>query len=90
MFAYARYISDYNTWGWCGNRLRRARRRERVLTAVVLASSAVAYVTWVRDGCNLLRRARQREKILSLGVIGSSVAACIACVVVTATVAPER
>jgi hypothetical protein len=37
-----------------------------------------------------LRRERQRDKRLSVGVIVSSVAACVACVVVTATVAPER
>jgi hypothetical protein len=46
-----------------------------VLTVVVVGSSVVACVTWVRGGCNRLRRARIRERILSVGVVGSSVVA---------------
>jgi hypothetical protein len=67
-----------------------ARRLEKVLAVVMVGSSAVSCVTWDRGGCNLLRRARQREMRLSVGAIVSSVAVCVACVVVTATVAPER
>jgi hypothetical protein len=74
----------------CWNRLQRARRLEKVLTVGEVGSSAVSCVTWDRGDSNLLRRVQKREKILSVGAIVSSVAVCVACVVVTATVAPER
>ena len=84
-------VVAYVSWDrGCWNRLRRARRRERVLTVEVVGSSVVAYVNWVRGGCYRLGRARNREMILYVGVVGSSVTACIACVVVTAAVVAER
>jgi hypothetical protein len=57
----------------------------RLSVGAIVSSVAVCC-----GGCFLLRMRRQRAMRVPEGAVVSSVAVCVACVVVTATVAPER